>query len=98
MRVTVSRHAIKRCRDRVPRMADASEVEIKKTLAEVIRKGKRLKKRPTIKGSAHEYVFRGIYAVGVTCGNSTVVVTCYGDDVYRRWLYGQKKCCLRRAC
>lgn len=75
-------------------MMCASDVEIKNALAEVVLKGSKLRRRPSLEGRAYEYEYCGLYVVGVTCRGHTTVVTCYGDETYRKWLAAQRN---RRA-
>lgn len=95
MQVAVSKHAIERCRDRVPRMMCASDTEIEEFLTEVVLRGTRLGRRPSLEGRAYEYEYQGLYVIGVINKGRTTVVTCYGDESYRKWLAAQRR---RRAC
>lgn len=96
MRITVSRHAIERCKDRVPWLKSTSDRKIEKTLSRVVTKGKKTRKRPAKAGKAFEYVYNDIHVVGVHSKGNISVVTCYGDSTYRKWLHKQSSkrfCC-----
>ncbi|MEN6389636.1 MAG: hypothetical protein ABFD04_04420 [Syntrophomonas sp.] len=85
MTVTVTKHAIKRYRERTFDFS-RSDKEIVKKLGEIAKTGKLICGKPNSKDNCIEIKHHGISVVAVQDGARLTVITCLGDDTYRKWV------------
>ncbi len=85
MTVLVTKHAIKRYRERLFDYSSSSE-SISQVLQEIAAKGRPVCLRPNTDDNCFEIKYRGISVVLLKKRNDVIVVTCLGDSKYRNWL------------
>lgn len=85
MEIKVTKHAIKRYRERLfdYSSSDDTIIDIMKGIA---RNGTIVRSRLHNSDSCWEIVHKGVYIVAVKGPNSQIVITCLGDASYRKWL------------
>lgn len=84
MEIIVSKHALSRYRDRLFDYT-SSEDDIYNILANIVKKGKQVGLRLSTKRIYIEMKHKGVSIVVTKGKKEIVVVTCLGEDVYRRW-------------
>lgn len=85
MQVIVTKHAIKRFRERVFQYS-SSDKEIYKNLKEIAVRGKFIRNRFSRQRVCLEIRYRGISIVAIEKDNCLIIVTCLGEASYRRWV------------
>jgi hypothetical protein len=85
MTVLVTKHAVKRYRERLFDYSSSDE-RIKQLLAEISAKGKMNCVRPDSQHNCFEVEYRGISVVLLDKEDRLVVITCLGDCKYRKWI------------
>lgn len=90
MQISVTKHAIERYRQRFFDFTKF-DAEIEILLKEVARKGKKVERRPVATGECIEVRYQGISVVILNQKDETVIVTCLGDTLYRKWIKNKDK-------
>lgn len=85
MTVLVTKHAVKRYRERLFDYSSSDE-RIKQLLMEISTKGKMICVRPDSQHNCFEVKYRGIFVVLLEKEDGFVVITCLGDTKYRKWV------------
>lgn len=85
MSISISKHAIKRYRERLFDYRSSDEA-IRQILCEIAQKGKKIRQQPGACDECHEVRHRGITIILLSRAAEQVVVTCLGEDSYRRWV------------
>lgn len=85
MAVLVTKHAIKRYRERLFDYYSSSE-RITQLLKEIVAKGRPVCLRPNTHDNCFEIKHRGISVVLLKKKDDVIVVTCLGDSKYRNWI------------
>lgn len=88
MEINVTKHAVKRYRERLFDYT-SSKQKISSLLIEIACKGQKVYSRPSTQGSCFEIKYRGISIVLVKNQTDAVIITCLGDDSYRKWVKHQ---------
>ncbi|OPX94700.1 MAG: hypothetical protein A4E53_00022 [Pelotomaculum sp. PtaB.Bin104] len=89
MDIHVSKHAIKRYRERLFDFRSSDEI-IEKLLRDIAFRGRRIESRPAASGKCYEVIRRGISIVLVIDDESNAtILTCLGNEYYRKWLKHQ---------
>lgn len=88
MVVQVTRHAIKRYRERMFDYS-SSEESIKVVLIQAALQGKRVQMRPSAWGKCVETKYNGFSVVLNYHDDQITVVTCLGGKCYRKWIKSQ---------
>jgi len=88
MNISVTKHAIKRYRQRLFDYSSPNE-KIINSLKEIVTKGKRTAQRPSNVGECVEMYYRGISIVLLCVSNEGIIITCLGDKSYRKWVKNQ---------
>lgn len=88
MEIEVTKHAVKRYRDRMFDHTSSKEAIIK-YLEEIARKGTRIQTRLGKWGRCVEVKYQGVSIVVVLQTDKTVVITCLGSTNYRKWIKRQ---------
>lgn len=88
MLIKVTKHAIRRYRERVFDYS-ASDFEIVKMLAEIASKGTVVCSKPNSLDNCVELKYKGISIVAVKDRGFLVVITCLGESSYRKWVKSQ---------
>lgn len=91
METIVTKHAIKRYRERLFDF-NSSDEDISALLADIATKGKKVCSRPNTWDNCAEVVFRGISIVILNNSEGRVVITCLGDKTYRKWIKRKDMC------
>ncbi|HWQ75942.1 MAG TPA: hypothetical protein VN441_11555 [Syntrophomonas sp.] len=85
MSVLVTKHAIKRYRERLFDYSSSSE-RIRQLLREIVAKGRPVCLRPNTHENCYEIKYRGISVVLLKKKDDLIVITCLGDSKYRNWI------------
>lgn len=85
MDVSVTKHAIKRYRERLFDFK-SSDKEIEALLKEIACRGKRVDFRPASLGRCYEVRYQGVAIVVMEDRDRTAIVTCLGSAYYRKWI------------
>lgn len=85
MAVLVTKHAIKRYRERLFDYSSSSE-RISQVLKEIVAKGRPVCLRPNTHDNCFEIKYRGISVVLLNKKEDLIVITCLGDSKYRNWI------------
>lgn len=85
MSVLVTKHAIKRYRERLFDYNSSSE-RIRQLLREIAAKGRPICLRPNTDENCYEIKYRGISVVLLKRKEDVIVITCLGDSKYRNWI------------
>lgn len=85
MKIAVTKHAIKRYRERVFDYT-SSEETIVTAIKEIARRGKQICVRPASWKNCFEVKYRGISIVSLMYNHKAVVLTVLGDRSYRKWI------------
>jgi len=88
MNISVTKHAIKRYRQRLFDYYSPYE-KIIASLKEIVNKGKRTAERPSNVGECVEIYYRGVYIVLLYVSDEGIIITCLGDKSYRKWVKKQ---------
>lgn len=90
MNINVTKHAVKRYRQRLFDYTSAEE-KIIKTLKEIVKNGRKISQRPSSVGVCVEIYYRGISVVLLHTSNEGIIITCLGDKSYRKWIKHQDR-------
>lgn len=85
MSVLVTKHAVKRYRERLFDYSSSSE-RISQLLMEIAAKGRPVCLRPNTQENCYEIKYRDISVVLLKKKDKVIVVTCLGDTKYRNWI------------
>jgi hypothetical protein len=88
-KIKITKHAICRYRERMFDFTSTNE-KIKSILKVIATEGKRIVYRPVGYGECIEVKHRGIAVVLINQKNESVVITCLGDERYRKWAKHQE--------
>lgn len=88
MRIKVTKHAIERYRERLCDYSSSNE-QIIKVLSEIACKGRGIATRPSAYGQCMEIKCKGISIVLALNGDNAAILTCLGDNAYRKWVKHQ---------
>ncbi|MEN6326775.1 MAG: hypothetical protein ABFD18_11295 [Syntrophomonas sp.] len=86
--VIISKHAIKRYRERTFDYSSPKNAIINR-LEEVAIKGREVRIRPSGLEKCTELYFQGIFVVIMEESNKVTVITCLGGSSYRKWVKNQ---------
>jgi len=89
MRVCISEHAINRCRERLFDYTSCRKAIIDR-LKEAAIEGQHIRMRPGSLGNCFELYSRGIFIVVMKNNDKLTVITCLGDNRYRKWVKNQE--------
>lgn len=89
MEVNITKHAIQRYRQRLFDFRSSSST-IENKLKEIARKGKTMGLRLGACSNCFEVKYNGIFIVIIYNLDKIVVVTCLGDENYRKWIKSQE--------
>jgi hypothetical protein len=90
MNISVTKHAIKRYRERLFDYTTSSET-IENLLKEIARHGNVIDVRPSSLGNCTEIEYTGISIVVINNSAEYVIITCLGNGSYRKWVKNQDK-------
>lgn len=90
MDIRVSKHAIKRYRERLFDYTSTTE-RIRSILNEIALRGKRVAAKPASTDDCFEVAFKGISIVIAQKENQCIVITCLGEPAYRKWIKNQEQ-------
>lgn len=85
MSIIVTKHAIKRYRERLFSYS-LSDNHIINKLEEIANKGTMVGARPNDQNTCFEIKYKGVSIVVVNEGSNRTVLTCLGEDSYRKWV------------
>lgn len=85
MDIYITQHAVKRYRERLFDYS-SSQDEIIKRLENIARYGKTICLKPNDKKNCTEIRHQGISIVAIKEGENLIIITCLGEDRYRRWI------------
>lgn len=88
MNIEITKHAVKRYRERLFDYKSSGQ-QIKNILAEVALKGKQIRVRLSSVGLCAELRYKGMYIVIIKSETGIVVLTCLGNESYRKWVKHQ---------
>lgn len=88
MKIKVTKHAIERYRERTFNQY-LNDQEVERILRDIASSGKQVRSRFIGSGNCMEVMGKGIFIVLVHEGNLATVITCLGDEKYRRWVKSQ---------
>ncbi|CFX46787.1 Uncharacterized [Syntrophomonas zehnderi OL-4] len=96
MNIVVTKHAIKRYRQRMFDYYTPNE-NIVKLLQNIVRYGKKVYFRPSSRGYCFEVTHKGISVVVIYETKGVTIITCLGDKTYRNWVKNKEnKTCYNR--
>lgn len=90
MDIRVSKHAIKRYRERLFDFTSSTEKVIR-ILKEIALQGKRIAVKPACSDDCFEVAYKGISIVLAQRKDRCIVITCLGEPAYRRWIKHQEQ-------
>lgn len=90
MNIRVSKHAIKRYRERLFDFTSSTE-KIRSLLDEIARRGKLVASKPASTDDCFEITYKGISIVLAKRENQYIVITCLGEAAYRKWIKHQEQ-------
>lgn len=85
MEICITKHAIKRYRERLFDY-DSSDKVIRNLLREIASQGKQICLRPNTWDNCFEIKYKGIFIVLLVNDDKAVVLTVLGDRRYRKWI------------
>ncbi|MEN6461142.1 MAG: hypothetical protein ABFC94_07225 [Syntrophomonas sp.] len=85
MSIIVTKHAIRRYRERLFSYS-LNDNLITNKLKEIASKGTMVATRPNDQNTCCEIKYKGVSIVVVCEHNNRIVLTCLGEDSYRRWV------------
>ncbi len=88
MSISVTKHAIKRYRERMFDYHSSPE-KIKELLIKIAHRGKTVQTRPNNGSNCTEVRYRSISIVLVQSQDESIIITCLGDMRYRKWVKHQ---------
>lgn len=89
--IKVTKHAIKRYRERLFNYSSSNE-EIIHTLARIAKLGKIVCFKPNDLENCIEIKYNGISVVAVKQEQDLIIITCLGEDKYRKWIKSKGTC------
>ncbi len=91
MDIRVSKHAIKRYRERLFDYSSPAD-KIRKILKEIALQGKRVASKPAAStDDCFEVTYKGISIVLAQKEDQCIVITCLGEPAYRKWIKNQEQ-------
>lgn len=90
MDIRVSKHAIKRYRERLFDFTSPTE-KIGRILKEIALQGKRVASKPASDEDCFEVTYKGISIVLAQKEDQWIVITCLGEASYRKWIKHQEQ-------
>lgn len=83
--ITVTNHALKRYRQRLFDY-ESSDQRVREILKEIATRGKKMREQPASWDECYEVKYRGITIILLSSNQNHTIVTCLGEDRYRRWV------------
>lgn len=90
MVIRVSKHAMKRYRERLFDYTSSTE-RIRSMLSEIVLRGKQVVAKPASTDDCFEVIFKGISIVLAQRPNECIVITCLGEPAYRKWIKNREQ-------
>lgn len=90
MEIRVSKHAIKRYRERLFDFTSSTD-RIRSILNEIALRGRRVASKPSGTNDCWEVMYKGISIVLAQREDQCIVITCLGEPAYRKWIKHQEQ-------
>lgn len=90
METIVTNHAVRRYRERLFNYS-STDKEISGILERIARLGKLVRQRPGNLSNCFEISHRGISIVVVVDSKQTCIITCLGEESYRKWVKAKNR-------
>jgi hypothetical protein len=85
MNIKVTKHAIRRYRERLFDFSSSNE-QVAKILQNISTMGKMIQPKPNFAENCFEIKYKGISIVIIEELDTRVIITCLGEDSYRKWI------------